>query len=424
MSQKAISTFFVLLLLTMHLFAGNPQVKYLGIDQGLSNNVVTNIYQDHKGFMWFGTYDGLNRYDGYGFKIFRNVIGDSTSLNNNTIYTIEGDADHNIWVGGLKGACVFDPVTSKFSRLQYTLYNNTGRQYVQDNIHIIKGSAAGYMLLGSQQNGLLLFENKGTPGIQIPIQNKVNYDVTAIEPDAINKTVWVFIQQVGLCKYDHVKKNLQLVSNAIKQANSLKTDNQGNLWVGNENGLYRFHITSGNFSESFLSCQSKIVYLHFDKQQVLWIGSDGNGLLQLLPGATKATPFVSASGQSLINSNAVYSIYEDTDGRKWIGTLRGGINIIASNTSSFTHITYNPPGNDNLVNNFILSFCEDEKNNVWIGTDGAGLRYWDRSQNTFTQYNNNPSAKNAISSNFITSIVRDYNNEIWVIYLAGGYQSL
>lgn len=114
MSQKAISTFFVLLLLTMHLFAGNPQVKYLGIDQGLSNNVVTNIYQDHKGFMWFGTYDGLNRYDGYGFKIFRNVIGDSTSLNNNTIYTIEGDADHNIWVGGLKGACVLIPLLPNF----------------------------------------------------------------------------------------------------------------------------------------------------------------------------------------------------------------------------------------------------------------------------------------------------------------------
>jgi signal transduction histidine kinase/CheY-like chemotaxis protein len=115
-----------------------------------------------------------------------------------------------------------------------------------------------------------------------------------------------------------------------------------------------------------------------------------------------------------VNSNAVYSIYEDADGRKWIGTLRGGVNMIESRTSSFTHITYNPPGNDNLVNNFILSFCEDEKNNVWIGTDGAGLRYWDRKKNSFTQYNNNSASKNSISSNFITSIIRDLNNEIWV----------
>ena len=418
MIHKAISTFFVLFLLSMHGRADNYPVKYLGIDQGLSNNVVINIYQDHKGFMWFGTYDGLNRYDGYGFKIFRNVIGDSSSLNNNTVYTIEGDAAHNIWVGGLKGACVFDPATSNFSRLQYKGWKNTGRQYVQDNIHTIKAMAGGYMLIGSQQSGLLVFDNKSTPGLQIAIQHDnttdAHYDVTAIEPDTLHNTVWVFIQQVGLCKYDPAKKRLQLISNVIKQANSLKVDKQGNCWLGNENGLYRFNITTNSFSESHLPYRSKIVNLFFDKKEVLWIGSDGNGLMQLLPGASKATPFVSATGQSLINSNAVYAIYEDRDGRKWIGTLRGGINIIESNTSPFAHITYNPQGNDNLVNNFILSFCEDEKKNVWVGTDGAGLRYWDRSLNTFTQYTNNPSGKNSISSNFITSIVKDFNNEIWV----------
>jgi signal transduction histidine kinase/ligand-binding sensor domain-containing protein/CheY-like chemotaxis protein len=414
MSRKAISIFSVLLLFTMHGFAVDYPVKYLGIDQGLSNNVVITIYQDHKGFMWFGTYDGLNRYDGYGFKIFRNIIGDSSSLNNNTVYTIEGDADHNIWVGGLKGACVFNPVTSKFSRLQFLNWNKTSRQYIQDNVHTIKAAAAGYMLIGSQQNGLLVFENKSKPGIQIPIQQEVNYDVTAIEPDARHNTIWVFIQQVGLCKYDHASKKLQLISNTIKQANSLKTDEQGNLWLGNENGLFQFNITSNTFSDSYLSYPGKIVHLFFDKQQVLWIGSDGNGLLQLLPGAAKATPFVSAAGRSLINSNAVYAIYEDADGRKWVGTLRGGINMIESKTSSFTNITYNPPGNDNLVNNFILSFCEDEKHNVWVGTDGAGLRYWDRPKNSFTQYTNNGPDKNSISSNFITSIVTDYTNTIWV----------
>ncbi|WP_243751657.1 two-component regulator propeller domain-containing protein [Niastella caeni] len=407
-----------MLLLTLRVLADNYPVKYLGIEQGLSNNVVINIYQDYKGFMWFGTYDGLNRYDGYGFKIFRNVIGDSTSLNNNTIYTIEGDADHNIWVGGLKGACVFDPVKSKFSRLQYKLWKNAGWQYVQDNIHTIKAASGGYMLIGTQQSGLLVFENKGKPGIQIPVQHDIsldaNYDVTAIEPDARHNTVWVFIQQVGLCKYNHAKKSLQLITNTIKQANCLKADKQGNLWLGNENGLYRFDLSTNSFSENFIPYRSKIVNLYFDKKEVLWIGSDGDGLLQLPPGASKAASFVSASGRSLVNSNAVYAIYEDADGRKWIGTLRGGINMIESKTSSFTHITYNPPGNDNLVNNFILSFCEDEKNNVWVGTDGAGLRYWDRRKNTFTQYTNNSPGNNSISSNFITSIVKDHNNEIWV----------
>src|ERR1041384_4422110 len=130
MGHKAIGKIILLVLLTTRLLAENYPVKYLGIDQGLSNNVVLTIYQDYKGFMWFGTYDGLNRYDGYGFKIFRNVIGDSTSLNNNTIYTIAGDKENNIWVGGLKGASVYDPVQSNFTRLKYNSFNNSKWQYV------------------------------------------------------------------------------------------------------------------------------------------------------------------------------------------------------------------------------------------------------------------------------------------------------
>ncbi|OQP44534.1 hybrid sensor histidine kinase/response regulator [Niastella yeongjuensis] len=411
MSYKAISAVSLLLTLAIRLHADNYPVRYLGIDQGLSNNAVTTIYQDYKGFMWFGTYDGLNRYDGYGFRIFRNVIGDSTSLNNNTIYTIEGDAANNIWVGGPKGACVFDPVRSTFSRLQYQSWQNATLHYVQDNVHTIQ-AAAGYMFIGSQQ-GLLVFENKSKPGVQIPLQHNTNYDVTAIEPDNARHTVWLFIQQVGLCQYDLFKKQLQIISTSIKQGSCLQLDKQGNVWLGNENGLYQFNTATHQYSQSYLPYRSKIVNLYFDKQHTAWIGSDGNGLLVLPPGAAQAMPYWSSTGKSVVNSNAVYAVYEDTDGRKWIGTLRGGINVVESRTCSFAHITYHPPGNDNLVNNFIMSFCEDEKHNVWIGTDGAGLRYWDRQQNGFTQYMSN-NGKSAISSNFITSIVRDYNNEIWV----------
>src|SRR4051812_10332384 len=223
MYYKAIAAISLLLTLAIHLFADNYPVKYLGIEQGLSNNVVTTIYQDYKGFLWFGTNDGLNRYDGYGFRIFRNVIDDSTSLHNNTIYTIEGDAANNIWVGGLKGACVFDPVRSTFSRLQFQSWNNTTRHYyVQDNVHTIQ-AAAGLMLIGSQQNGLLVFEDRSKPGRQIPLRynniTDANYDVTAIECDSARNTVWLFIQQVGLCQYDRAKKQLRVVSSTIKQGN-------------------------------------------------------------------------------------------------------------------------------------------------------------------------------------------------------------
>ncbi len=89
-------------------------VRYLGIDQGLSNNAVTCIYKDHNGFMWFGTYDGLNRYDGYSFHIFRNTIGDSTSLSDNHVYCINSDNQNKIWVGGSKGRVFMTPADPFF----------------------------------------------------------------------------------------------------------------------------------------------------------------------------------------------------------------------------------------------------------------------------------------------------------------------
>ena len=106
-SPKRCGGLFLLYLLACSRVSGQP-VNYIGIEQGLSNNAVTSIYQDARGFMWFGTYDGLNRYDGYGFKVYRNVIGDSASLCSNSIYTISGDNDDHVWVGTQRGVSVFD----------------------------------------------------------------------------------------------------------------------------------------------------------------------------------------------------------------------------------------------------------------------------------------------------------------------------
>jgi signal transduction histidine kinase/DNA-binding response OmpR family regulator len=133
---------------------------------------------------------------------------------------------------------------------------------------------------------------------------------------------------------------------------------------------------------------------------------------------------LSNNGKSLVNSNAVYSIYEDRDGRKWIGTLRGGINVVDPKSAPFRHVVYNTSDNQSLVNNFIFSFCEDEKNNLWIGTDGAGLRYWNRKNNSFKNYVYNPNDPKTISSNFITSIVRDFKNDTWVSTWFGGINRL
>lgn len=404
------------------LFAKDMPVRYLGIEQGLSNNAVMSICQDHNGFLWIGTYDGLNRYDGYSFKIFHNIIGDSTSLAINNIYSIEEDNEHYIWVGGQKGLSVYNPAQSGFFSVRYLSLKGSV-EYLQDNVHRVKPVNAGCILVGTQHNGLLAFETSTRTGVQIPLSNRSsNYDVTAIEYDG--RHVWVFVQHEGLYQYDIAHKKLVLVNNSIKQANCIKTDKKGRLWLANDNGLYQYYSLSNSFSQSYMPSPVKIVTLCADRQNVLWIGSDGAGVWLLNDDVSVAKPLPGENGQSQINSNSVYIIFEDVEGRKWIGTLRGGINIIEPVAAPFGTVTCHGEGPNNLVDNFILSFCEDEKNNVWIGTDGAGLRYWDRRTNTYTQYRRDPLNAHSISSNFITSITRDVNNDIWVSTWFGGINRL
>lgn len=405
----------------------NPTVEYLGIERGLSNNTVTCIYRDHLGFMWFGTYDGLNRYDGYSFKVFRNIIGDSTSLRGNHIFTMAGDADHNIWTGGLKGISIYNPIRSEFSSPGYREWDKPALQDIQGAVFVIR-SFNGTSILAGSTKGLLVFENNSKTGIQIPLpalkKNEGNYSVTAIEIDPGKQAAWIFVNQVGLCRYNLKERNLEIIATSIKQAICLKTDRKGNLLLGNDNGLYRFDNKTATFSENLMSSKKKVTDILEDKQGVLWVTTDGSGLWLFSQQTRQAIPFASSSGVTLLNSIAIADIYEDKDGRKWIGTLRGGVNIIDPKASPFKQVTYSIPGQNNIINNFINSFCEDEKGNVWIGTSGAGLRYWDREKNIFSRNINEPSNKNSISSNFITCITRDFNDDIWIASYFGGINRL
>jgi signal transduction histidine kinase/DNA-binding response OmpR family regulator/streptogramin lyase len=204
----------------------------------------------------------------------------------------------------------------------------------------------------------------------------------------------------------------------------MSADNSGNLWLANGEGLFYYDVKTNSFSENRMPSRYRIADMFRDNQNTLWIASDGAGLWMLTPGTPRAVPYLSENGSALINSNAVYAVYGDREGRKWIGTLRGGINVIQSRTSSFKHITYNIEGQNNIINNFILSFGEDEKNNVWIGTDGAGLRYWDRKNNKITPYQFKSADRNGISSNFITGILKDSENDIWIATWFGAINRL
>lgn len=402
---------------TLFCFAGGLPVRYLGIDQGLSNNAVMCIYQDHHGFMWIGTYDGLNRYDGYNFRIFRNIIGDSTSLSTNNVYCIDGDDRHNIWVGTQNGLNVYDPRSASFSTPRYLSASTRRIQPVGGEIAAIK-NMQGRMMVGSQRRGLIVFENAQSTGRQIPLPSAAGpiyeYHVHVIEYDQLHRRTWVLIENYGLYLFNHSGNTLEAVSDQVKQANCVKADAQGNLWIGTDKDLLYYNVAGRSFTQNFMPVRSAVISLCFDKKGTLWIGCDGAGVYQLSPEARSAVPFFGDEKAPQINSNAVYAVYVDKDERKWVGTLRGGINIIEPRPLPFRHIRYRDAGKKGIAEDFILSFCEDRRQNLYIGTDGAGLRYWDIQSNTYTAYKHDPKDPASISSNFITSLARDSHEDIWI----------
>ncbi|MDQ0106962.1 signal transduction histidine kinase/ligand-binding sensor domain-containing protein/DNA-binding response OmpR family regulator [Chitinophaga terrae (ex Kim and Jung 2007)] len=420
--KKVYFTLLLIQIIIVPLFATEYPIRYLGIEDGLSNNAVTSVYQDHKGFMWFGTYDGLNRYDGYKFRIFRNKFGDSTTLVDNGVYTLADDPHHQLWVGARRGVCVFNPATEKFSIPRYQPANGEPAQPVNDNTHIIQSNEDGIILIGTENKGLLQFTGSNATGVQIPLPGRQTaYEVTAIKFVEQGTMAWVFVQHTGLCKYDVATRRLTVISREIAKGNCLTTDAAGNIWVGTDNGVFRYLPSVGKYTSNALPVNSKVVNLYVDNAGVVWCASDGNGIYLISSPDQPGKPLTTPGSPQQLSSNAVYSLYEDRQGRKWVATLRGGINIIEPKRNPFTLVT--PNNNSRLTgaaDNFVFSFCEDSRQRIWVGTDGGGLKSWDRASNTWTSFKQTSGSPHGISSNFITSIINDGDKGLWLSTWFGG----
>jgi signal transduction histidine kinase/ligand-binding sensor domain-containing protein/CheY-like chemotaxis protein/AraC-like DNA-binding protein len=413
-------------LLPGSLLAIDPPVRTIGIENGLSNNAVTGVYQDYRGFMWFTTYDGLNKYDGNTFTVFRNRIGDSTSLRGNEVYTISGDAAHNLWIGGRNGISIYHPESNLFSAARYLDPTDHHLHIVSAAVSNIITSPGGDILAATEQPGLLVFENGSAIGHPIALYDGESairsYSVSGVKVNKQDGSVWLFVPNYGLCRFANGK--VQVINRMSRQGNCLEPDGMGGLWLGNDNGLYRYDIARDQWSENVVDGNFKISNLCMDGAGVLWIASDGKGVWWKGAQEAKARPFLSSEGKPLVNSSAVYSICVDKQGRKWIGTLRGGINIVEARPNPIRAIVYKGEKASSPNDNYILSFCEDPDHNVWIGTDGGGLRYWRRSANTYTVYTHDAADSRSVGGNFITGVLCDQRGDIWVSAWYGGISRL
>lgn len=424
-------TFYIFIF--FHLIAGTQvraqlgPIKHLTIEQGLSNNSVRTIFQDHKGFIWLGTYDGLSRYDGYGFKVFRNKLTDTSSIPHNYIYAIAEDAKHQIWVGTGQGIGIYSHLTADFHPAYYKAANGRiGKVYF--NVSSLQADASGAVYFGSNGWGLFVQAAGEKYASQISIQlngkSTNDYNVQQLLIDA-QQRVWLFIPDLGLCEYLKDTKKIVPLNNQVHQANCLLKEGRDSLWLGNIKGLYLFDLKRHSFIKSYKNGPQQlnanaVTALRSDGQGRLWVGTEGGGL-NILDKKTGRFQYLTTGDRgSGLTSETIYSIHIDAEQRVWLGTIKGGVDLIDPQKKMFTTIAHDPLNKNSLVSNFVSSFFEDDRGQLWLGTEGGGMSVWDRKTNSFTAYSTDQPTPHRLSNNWVSSIKKDFTGDIWVATFGGG----
>jgi signal transduction histidine kinase/ligand-binding sensor domain-containing protein/DNA-binding response OmpR family regulator len=400
-------------LLSFYISTAQVPVTYLGINEGLSNNSVRCILKDHKGFMWFGTYDGLNRYDGYTFRVFRNKLNDTISLAHPVVYALGEDRSGNLWVGTRQGLSIYNSLTETFRQLTYQASQKDTPRQISDVVRTIGTDSRNNVFVGTENMGLLYCKDAAPVAAQVPLHADgsitTSFSVQSIKIGTGDK-VWVFVQNKGLCLLDYASLALKLVSPDVKFASSLAIDGD-KVWIGTVNGVYQYTAATGCVkmldTQNGMLSSNNVTTLALDKDNNLWIGTFGGGVNTWNRSTGKVEQLQAGDSKYSLSAFDVYAIFEDKESRKWIGTLKGGINIIDPQKKRFQIIAHDPGIVNGFSGNSASAFYESPDSVLWIGTDDGGVNIWDRDKNTFTNLRYHPGQDNSSAFNSVSAINGD-----------------
>jgi len=383
MKSNICKIFILFIVLTGYNLYGRENLKFghLSIIDGLSKNGVTSILKDAKGFMWFGTYDGLNRFDGVDFKVYYHNIYDSTSISSNWINDLFEDSDGNLWIGTLNG-------------LNY--YNKE-----EDNFK--------HFTLDSR-----FFSNELT--------NSIN---TIIERD--DKSLWVG-SRYGLYVFDKVElKFYPLIDEIndnlnINNISALKKDSYDRLWIGTNAGSYTYNLAKERFinvidNKKYAVNDLSISTIWEDVYGIIWIGTN-DGLFKITE--NKVDVYKKSNTSSGINNNIIHCICEGPNGLIWIGTESGGLNQYDRSTNSFYHFLHDPTNPFSIGQNVVHSLYFDVNGILWAGHDAKGISYYDLNQKRFQHYIKQEGNSNSLSDNVVNCFYEDKNGLLWIGTSKGG----
>jgi signal transduction histidine kinase/ligand-binding sensor domain-containing protein/HPt (histidine-containing phosphotransfer) domain-containing protein len=432
-----ISLHFLFLLCFFSTFAtgsgATVRFEQLSIEDGLSQNTVTSILRHSNGFVWFGTRDGLNRFDGYEFKVFKNDPQLSTSLSDNYIYALYEDSKGVLWIGTDAGGLNrFDEQTQTFSH--FTLQASDPTSLSDTGVRSIFEDSSGQLWIGTDAGGLDYFDKK-TQSFGHFRNNPT--DPRSLSDDRVfsmiedNKgTLWVGTGK-GLNKYNPDTKTFtrfiqfdndatNLTHNRIR---SIHQDREGTLWLGTDGGgLNRFTESSGRF-EQFKHDESTpnslsnnfVISISEDDDGTLWLGTWGGGISKYHPPTNRFSEIRhDASNRHSISSDLIYALHRDNKNMLWIGTSGGGANLFNDKTARFGHYKHTESDPLSLSENNVRSILKDKKGTLWVGTRGSGLNRFDTKTGGFVHYQHDQNDPYSLSDGQVYTIFEDSKNNLWI----------
>jgi ligand-binding sensor domain-containing protein/signal transduction histidine kinase/DNA-binding response OmpR family regulator len=406
----------------------NISFQHLSKKDGLSQASVFAIAQDDTGFMWFGTRDGLNKYDGYQFKVYKKSEAANSLVANDIRHLYFDPQKKELWIGTNAGLGKYQSITDDFQNFLHvpinsnSISNNVIRQIFRDSKgRLWVGTAVGLNLLDEKTNRFQRFYFSDNSDVD-PSSN----DVKAISEDH-DGTIW-FGTANGLYTLSEIdntfrferfddQQEWQLSDTHIK---ILLKDKKENYWIGTFNGGVNFWDREKN--EIFVYrneeniptslSHNNIRSMCLDQNENLWVGTF-DGLNYLEKGKTDFTRYTKSEfGAAGLSDKSIRSVFQDKRGSLWIGTYYGGINHLDKHSSRFINVQPTPTRNG-LSGNVVSSFAEDELGNLWIGTEGDGLNLYNRQKKAFKSYQFVPGQANTLSGNNVKQLLLD-GDKLWI----------
>ncbi len=443
----------LILLITNEAQLQQDQIQFenISIDEGLSQSIVKCILQDRKGFIYFGTEDGLNRFDGYSFQVIRNKPEDENSLSYNDITALYEDQKGNLWIGTFNGGLNKYNIGKK----QFTRFINdpdNKNRISHDNINSIIEDNEGTMWIGTDNGLNIILSEDTSTGIHSILQishgsdnstNLIHNVVNVVFQDQYG-TIWVGteggLDKLTINRSDYSKSTIEhhlhnrFDAKSISN-NSVRTifeDSRGYLWVGTDLGLNKIILNNKNEDVRFTTYKfnsnntnsishNKVFSINEDDSGILWIGTDGGGITLFDFEKNKFTRYLNdPQNERSISYNEIRSIYKDRSGIMWIGTYGGGIEKVFRGAQQFLLYNHKPNEPNSLSHPIIWSICEDRLGNLWVGTHGGGLDRIDRVNNLYKHYKHIPGSSNSLSNDIVRIVYEDMDGTIWLGTHGGG----